>query len=103
MIDMYCKAKHHPEKDNCSKCDALRQYAFQRLEKCAYGEEKTTCASCPIHCYKADKREQIRQVMRFAGPRMLFKHPWLTIQHFYKEYTRKRRFESKHSSKTIST
>jgi hypothetical protein len=27
-------------------------------------------------------RDQIKQVMRYAGPRMLFRHPILTIRHF---------------------
>jgi hypothetical protein len=26
-------------------------------------------------------REQVRRVMRFAGPRMLFRHPYLAFMH----------------------
>ncbi|HNR32353.1 MAG TPA: nitrous oxide-stimulated promoter family protein, partial [Candidatus Hydrogenedentes bacterium] len=36
----------------------------------------------PIHCYKPVMREQTRAVMRYAGPRMLFRHPWLTVMHY---------------------
>ena len=44
-------------------------------------EEKTFCANCKVHCYKPEMREQIRQVMRFSGPRMLLYHPFLAIWH----------------------
>jgi hypothetical protein len=26
-------------------------------------------------------RQKIKEVMRYAGPRMLFKHPYLTLMH----------------------
>jgi hypothetical protein len=37
-------------------------------------------------------RQQIREVMRFAGPRMLLWHPIDTLRHFYKEHQRDRRY-----------
>ena len=54
---------------------------MRRLENCPYGEKKTTCAHCVIHCYKSDMRERIREVMRFAGPRMMLRHPILAVAH----------------------
>lgn len=42
---------------------------------------KPTCANCPIHCYKRDMRGAIREVMRYAGPVMLLRHPVLAIAH----------------------
>jgi hypothetical protein len=54
---------------------------MQRLEKCPFEEGKTTCARCPVHCYKPEMREKIRAVMRYSGPRMLYRHPMLTIFH----------------------
>ena len=56
-------------------------YAGMRLEKCPFQEHKTTCAKCPVHCYKRDRREQIRAVMRYAGPRMMLQHPRLAFYH----------------------
>jgi len=29
--------------------------------------------------------EAMRRVMRFAGPRMMLRHPWLSIVHLWKE------------------
>jgi hypothetical protein len=81
MIDLYCRGRHGSGRDRCRDCEALRDYARKRLEKCPFQEGKTTCARCPIHCYRTDMREQVRTVMRYAGPRMLFRHPLRTLQH----------------------
>ncbi len=64
---------------------SLFEYASYRLAKCPYGEEKPTCQKCPIHCYTRDKREQMQEVMRFAGPRMLLSHPILAVRHLLDE------------------
>ncbi|MCG5127768.1 nitrous oxide-stimulated promoter family protein [Enterobacter mori] len=60
---------------------ALTAYADKRLDKCVFGEEKPACKQCPVHCYPSAKREEMKQVMRWAGPRMLWRHPILTIRH----------------------
>ena len=65
----------------CWDCAALLEYALARLEHCPFQEGKSTCAKCPIHCYSPGKRERIREVMRYAGPRLLWTHPWLSIMH----------------------
>ncbi|ATG02221.1 protein YgbA [Lelliottia amnigena] len=60
---------------------ALNAYADKRLDKCVFGEDKPACKQCPVHCYQPAKREEMKQVMRWAGPRMLWRHPILTIRH----------------------
>ena len=82
MLCFYCK-KQHQSVDNalCEDCAELRAYAMLRLEKCLYQQGKTTCAKCPIHCYKPEMRERIRDVMRYAGPRLTLWHPFLAIMH----------------------
>ncbi len=62
-------------------CEALFEYASYRLLKCPYGEQKPTCRNCPVHCYTKDMREQMHEVMRFAGSRMLLRHPVLAFHH----------------------
>lgn len=79
MLRIYCEAHHGAGGELCGDCDALRQYAEKRLEKCPYGEEKPACNYCPIHCYHKARREEIRTVMRFAGPRMFRRHPILSV------------------------
>ena len=81
MLELYCHEEHSSNGSLCPECEALRDYARQRLQKCPFQEGKTTCSKCPIHCYKPELRGQIRTVMRYAGPRMLFRHPMLALLH----------------------
>ncbi len=83
MVHIYCKAHHQANDLLCSDCETLLQYAFKRIEHCVYGVDKPACSQCPVHCYTPEKRAEIRTVMRFAGPRMLLYHPWLTLQHYW--------------------
>ncbi len=80
MIGMYCR-HHHGGTPLCTDCAALEDYAKRRLERCVFGDAKPNCAKCAVHCYNSDMREQIRMVMRWAGPRMLLRHPILGIRH----------------------
>ena len=80
MIMMYCRKKHHQNKP-CASCSALIDYACQRIESCPEKERKPFCSRCRIHCYHSEMRERIRLVMRYSGPRMLFRHPIMTIAH----------------------
>lgn len=82
MIALYCR---HKEGNGtlCPHCKALLEYAHARLSHCRYGEGKPTCKQCPVHCYSPRMREQIRTVMRYAGPRMLFYHPCSSLKHLF--------------------
>jgi hypothetical protein len=82
MVRLYCSDQHGTNGQLCSECDELMDYALVRLEKCPFQADKTTCANCPVHCYKPDMREKVRAVMRYSGPRMLPRHPILTLFHF---------------------
>lgn len=81
MIRMCCRDQHHTPKELCPDCHELLAYARDRLDRCPYQEGKTACARCPIHCYKPTMREKIRAVMRYAGPRMMYRHPILALYH----------------------
>jgi hypothetical protein len=81
MIRIYCRHHHHPEGNLCSDCEGLLKYAQQRVDKCIFGANKPVCAGCKVHCYNKDMREKVRDVMRYAGPRMLFRHPVLAVMH----------------------
>lgn len=84
MIAIYCRYKEG-NRTLCDGCKELLEYANRRLERCRFGEEKSTCRKCPIHCYKPDMRERMREVMRFSGPRMMFFHPLTAIRHLWAE------------------
>ncbi len=82
MVAIYCRDHHERAgQASCDNCTQFLSYAEQRLLKCPYGREKPTCARCPVHCYKPLQREQARIVMRYAGPRMVLRHPWLSLLH----------------------
>lgn len=81
MIELYCRDHHGRAGELCDHCAALRDYALRRVERCSFGEDKPTCSNCPVHCFKPSMREEIRTVMRYAGPRMAWRHPVLSIFH----------------------
>jgi hypothetical protein len=84
MIGIYCRGNHAlPRGANlCAECQALLDYADARLDHCSFGADKPPCAKCSVHCYKPSLRERIKAVMRYAGPRMLWKHPLLALRHW---------------------
>ncbi|MBN2038113.1 MAG: nitrous oxide-stimulated promoter family protein [Chitinispirillaceae bacterium] len=81
MISLYCHDHHHPRTGLCAECTGLFAYAGARVDACAFGESKPVCRNCRVHCYKPEMRERIRTVMRYAGPRLLWKHPVLSVLH----------------------
>lgn len=80
MIGMYCR-RHHGSQPLCAECSALARYCQRRLQRCIFGDEKPTCANCLVHCYKPGMRERVRVMMRWAGPRMPWRHPLLAALH----------------------
>ena len=80
MVAFNCR-HHHGVSGICDACAELLAYSDRRLDLCPYGSDKPTCANCPIHCYRPEPRQRMREVMRFAGPRMLTRHPCLAIRH----------------------
>lgn len=89
MIKMYCDHIHDKIGSLCSDCNELIEFANERIDRCVFREDKPVCSECQIHCYHQDMREKIKTVMRFAGPKMFFRHPILGIRHLID----KRRFK----------
>lgn len=81
MVRIHCRDRHATPEGLCGECVTLMDYATRRVDRCVFGEDKPTCANCKVHCYNAEMRERIRTVMRYAGPRMLWRHPLLAIAH----------------------
>lgn len=82
MIEIFCRGHHGTKEGLCPECRELLDYATRRLEKCPLKSNKPKCSACPVHCYKPAMREKIREVMRYAGPRMLYRHPVLAGRHY---------------------
>jgi predicted amidophosphoribosyltransferase len=91
MIELYCRRHEgnvHPcgeyrgrDGNLCDECRRLLEYAERRLDACRYGDAKPVCRKCPTHCYRPDHRAKIREVMRYAGPRLILHHPMEAITH----------------------
>lgn len=79
MIDLYFKGSQNTL--SREEYLDLKEYSLQKLDSCPFGEEKTFCSVCKIHCYDVDHRERIRSVMRYSAPRMLFYHPVMMLSH----------------------
>ena len=80
MIGLYCRKKHHHDQ-LCKECQNIKVYAHRRLSLCRFGEEKSACSNCSVHCYKPIYRERMKSIMRYAGPWMLLYHPVYSIKH----------------------
>jgi hypothetical protein len=80
MIRLYCRLKHK-QKHLCGDCKALNEYAQRKLDDCCFGDSKPACKKCIVHCYTPQKREKIKEIMRFSGPKMLFYYPLDVIKH----------------------
>jgi hypothetical protein len=81
MIEINCRELHGKDEGLCEDCAELLAYATRRLDRCVFGDDKPTCAKCTVHCYSAEQREAVRAVMRYAGPRMVWRHPVLAVRH----------------------
>ncbi|MFX0547729.1 nitrous oxide-stimulated promoter family protein [Hathewaya histolytica] len=82
MVEFYCKKKHNTMGELCDQCEELLEYAYLRLGKCRYGNNKPNCDSCKTHCYKKEMKDRMTEVMKYSGSRMLLHNPKIVIAHF---------------------
>ena len=80
MIRLYYRRKLGLREPSTEELELL-SYAERRLTRCKFGEQKPACKRCPIHCYRSDMRAKIREVMRWAGPRIIIYDPVAAIKH----------------------
>ena len=83
MVAIYCAGNH--DAPARTECKAIDDYCVLRTERCRSMAHKTSCEECGNHCYAPAQREQIRAIMRYAGPRMILHHPVAAIRHLLKK------------------
>ena len=84
MVHVYCRGKHDSKGDRlCDDCSSFLSYAYMRLDKCPFQEEKSTCGKCLVHCYTPDMREKAKKIMRYSGPRLIYRSPILALHHVF--------------------
>jgi hypothetical protein len=85
MLKIYCKGNNHSKDGICDNCKNILEYSINKTLKCVYKENKPICNKCRVHCYNNIERENIINIMRYSGPKMLFRHPYLAMKHMFRE------------------
>lgn len=83
---IYCSAKHAKDAGEdglCDPCRDLLKYSLERTKNCSYKAQGRLCSACEIHCFENEQRARIRQVMRFSGPRLIFRKPALALRYLF--------------------
>ncbi len=95
FVRLYC-AGHHDETSRvdvrlpaglgtvplCGECGQLLSYAVSKRLSCPLEGEKPSCKRCRIHCYGDRERKKIRQVMAWAGKRMIMSGRLAYLWHY---------------------
>lgn len=88
MGRIFCSAHHDCTKDAaglCPECRATVDATLERAAACPFGHEGN-CQDCAVRCQRGEARDRIREIMRYAAPRMTLRHPFMTL-----DYLRKKR------------
>ena len=85
---IYCSAHHDTSpKDETGLCTSCRQVIDQTLQRataCPFDHEGN-CQDCSIHCQRGEAQQRIKEIMRYAAPRMTFLHPLMTAEYLLKK------------------
>lgn len=66
----------------CPECRDLLRYALARRHACPL-DPKPACKDCQIHCYNAERRAEIRKVMRFSGRHLILRGRLDLLWHYF--------------------
>ena len=92
MGRIFCKAHHAERKDASGLCASCRQTVdatLARTESCPYAHVGN-CEDCDIHCQHGEARDCIREIMRYAAPRMTFRHPLMAFDYLRKKTAKRK-------------
>lgn len=96
FVEVYCQAKHRgavravvtlpadlEARGLCPECTSFLEYAITRRLKCPLEAEKPTCKHCRIHCYDRLRREKVREIMSYAGRRLVMRGRLDYLWHYF--------------------
>jgi hypothetical protein len=66
----------------CKECSDFLLYAFERRLRCPL-PEKPACKHCPVHCYKPEHRQMVREIMRFSGQYLIKRGRLDLLWHYF--------------------
>ncbi len=85
---IYCQGNHAERGKDvagmCSECGAAIEQTLARAEACPHGHEGN-CQDCATPCQRGEAQERIKAIMRYAAPRMLVRHPLMTLEYLRKK------------------
>ena len=85
---IYCKRYHREaSKDVSGLCESCRRavdLTVDRAQACPNNHEEN-CEDCAIKCQRGDDQKRIKEIMRYSAPRMLVRHPLMTIEYLRKK------------------
>jgi hypothetical protein len=81
MFRLYCRAHHGSHQQLCPPCHSLLERTCLHLHHCPFGNDKPVCGRCPNNCHASPDHAIPRNIMRYAGPRLLWHHPLLALFH----------------------
>ena len=93
MARIYCRAHHDGEQDAAGLCPTCRETVDATLARtvaCPFGHE-LNCQDCEIHCQHGDAQARIKEIMAYAAPRMLLRHPLMTAEYLRKKLNSRRK------------
>ena len=84
MIGIYCRGHRHSASGSCPDCGSMLRYAQERIDSCPYnGSAKPVCGLCRTSCFTPDSHRRFCEIMKYAGPRMMVRHPVQTLAHLW--------------------
>lgn len=96
FVEVYCAGKHRGaerspvalpadmgERNLCPECASFLHYAITKRLKCPLESEKPTCKHCRIHCYDRPRREKVREIMSYAGRRLMMRGRLDYVWHYF--------------------
>lgn len=99
MISLYCHSHHSNSGSQlCDSCQTIYEYASKRIDVCVFGNDKPTCENCPVHCYNKEMKAKIKTIMRFSGPRMIYRQPIAAVNHFIDKAIDKKKIKRHYKS-----
>lgn len=85
---IYCKGNHkdvtHDGGGMCAECRNAIEATLARAQSCPLGHTGN-CQDCAIKCQRGEAQTTIRRIMRYAAPRMAFRHPVMTLGYLRKK------------------
>lgn len=96
FVEVYCTGKHREaehtcvalpadlgERVVCTECASFLEYAIAKRLKCPLEAEKPTCKHCRIHCYDKLRREKVREIMSYAGRKLMMRGRLDYLWHYF--------------------